>query len=492
MPAFLEALEAVRQGLPASLSSDRGEARLSPFRRRVTKIAREHESLAPTETIPPARTASLRLARRRRVRSLTSGAVLLIGATCIAYFWIKHAGRAAAPAVSPAAYKSLAVLPLRNLTANPAESVHLADGIAQSLTTKLTQLSGLRVTPWVTARRYRDSDSSVDAIAGVLSVEAVLVGTLQKAGERLRGTVALVDGKSGLRMWEDDFDEPLADVFSVQNRIAVGVATRLLGKLSGQEADTLATPAGRDPAAYENYLKGVAAMQREGPAASDEALALFLKAVDADPGLALAHAALGTVRVDRYYFAWGGMKELVSGEADLRRALQIDPHLIAARRGLIRAFWLRGKSEETLKQGKLVAESGATDVEALMARAEAYLFGGLEHKSLALFEEVLRQHPANAGSLWLTTVAGVWSGRFAESIRAGERYLAGFGEDPEVLLWMGLAWFSLGDTTRAEGFVERAILRPWPHRSYWGALYGLLGDIQKKAETKRNGNAGST
>ena len=431
-------------------------------------IQPRQQSLAPTTSLDPELLGRLRSPSRDRRLAMVAAAVVILGLTAGGIAWLMNrSGSSTSPK-----YSSLAVLPFRNTSEKPAESAYLSDGLSETLITKLTQMTSLRVPPWMTASRFRDPSVPIERLATDLKVDAILVGTYQSDGKRIRGTVSIVDGKGGYQVWAEQFDEPLADLFAVQNRIAIDAATKLLGKLTGKQAETLAVPAAASIEAYEYHLKGSLAHQKQTQADVQEAEGLFRRAIQIDPRFAPAWVGLGATLYDRYWASWdGGLKELASAEEAFRQALDLDSASIAARRGLIHVFFERGKSEECLKQGKLVDASGARGSEATLARAEAYLFGGLENRALPLFRQVMEEEPANQAAPWFMTLAACWAGSFQEAVDAGEKYLSAFGDDSEVHLWMAIALHSTGRRKDAEGHYRSAVEKLPRGALHYGPLY---------------------
>ncbi len=228
---------------------------------------------------------------------------------------------------------SVAVLPLTNISDDPLESDYLADGISQAVATKLTQV-GLRVTPWETSRRYRDSNYGADTIARELNVDAVLVGTFQIAGDEILTNLSLVDAESGFQSWADIIVEPHDDIFRMQLRIATGVAASLKQALTGEEEEALAVPESRSVDAYDFYLQGAHVMQEGEQEATDVAFQYFRRAVELDPSLAEAHVGLGAVYASRYWFGWGGgLTNLDQAAASYEKAIQLNPASGALRKG---------------------------------------------------------------------------------------------------------------------------------------------------------------
>ena len=446
--ATMEALRDDLEALDASGEVSQHDAPLTiqPRRPTVSRGATPDPRFTPTITLDHETIGGLRRWTRNRRVAIIGSTVLIIGLAAASTAWFVRRSSATVT------YASIAVLPFKNGSEKPAESDYLCEGLSQALINKLTQTTDLRVPPWMTVRRFSDPSVPAEKLAAQLRVDALLVGTIDSDGKRIHGSVSLVDGKSGFQIWADEFDEPMAGLFAVQKRIAVGAATRLLGKLSGQQADVFAVPVGASVEAYEYYLKGSFALKKETQAGTDEAAELFHRASEIDPRFAPAWAGAGVVHYRR-----GGLKEMVAAEDAFGTALDLDPSLIAARRGLVRVLWIRGKSEECLKQGKLIASSSEKGTEASVGRAEAYFFGGLHERALPLLRQVMHDDPANDAAPWFMSMAACWAGHFEEAVNAGEKYLAAFGEDYYVHMWMAVALHSTGRRKEAEAHYRRAI-----------------------------------
>ncbi len=426
----------------------------------------------------------------RSVMAVASLAVAVLAAASI--WW----GSGSDELGSGAQVPSVAVLPLRNLSQDPLETDYLAEGITQAVITRLVQ-AGLRVTPWETAQRYGGSGESAEEIARALNVEAVLVGTFQLAGEQMLTSLSLVDAETGLLSWADEFEDPYEDIFGVQRRIAVGVATNLKRELTGAEEATLAAPESRSVEAYDSYLQGAYLMQEEDPEATEVALQYFRRAVELDPNLAEAHVGLGAAYYARYYSGWGGgLSNLDRAEASYDAALRLNPAEMRARRGLIHTNWLRGLAESTLNHGQEAARVGrADDVETLLAQAEAYLFAGLPDLSLPLLRRVIAIDPLNAAAHFDLAFGGAVARQPAETIQAGNAFVRRFGDDPTVHWQLGMAYHLAGDNRRAEEHYTRAMgllatraaPRSDPFFIFVGTFFAQIGQDDRAVDVWQRG-----
>jgi serine/threonine protein kinase/tetratricopeptide (TPR) repeat protein len=392
-------------------------------------------------------------------------------------------------------FSSVAVLPFTAASDDHNDSEYLADGITQALITKLTQLPGskLRVTPWVTAERYKKSRKTIQEMAGEMRVDALVTGTVRRTERRISVNVSLIDASTGLQLWSDELDEPMTDIFLVQRRIAIGVATQLKGQLTGQQEQALAKPASHSAEAYEYYLRGKAALRQGGKEANRLGLELFQKALKIDADLAEALAGVGQVRYNQYYYGWQGeQRNLEEAEASFQQALRLHPRLASAHRGLVWVHWVRGKSEDCLKQGQKAASLGLDDPENLLARADAYNFGGLRHKSIDLYHRVIALDPANYEGHFSLAELHIFLGQFREAIDAGALFLRRFGDRSarETYMNMGLAYHCLGDPEKARAYYEQAIAaapEDWQTYRRLGVLHKQYGRPDQAIQTWKRG-----
>ena len=188
-------------------------------------------------------------------------------------------------APSPAARTSIAVLPLVNLTRDP-EKEYFGDGMAEELINMLTRVPGLKVPARTSSFAYKTRNIDVRQIARELEVDALLEGSVRSAGDRIRLTVQLVDGKSGYHLWSQNYDRDFRDLFTLQDELASAIVQAIRNKLNGTiDAVTQAPPA-QDLDAYQLYLRGRALMERGTQENLGRAVELLREAVTRDPGFA--------------------------------------------------------------------------------------------------------------------------------------------------------------------------------------------------------------
>ena len=216
---------------------------------------------------------------------------------------------------------SIAVLPFVNLSAER-DNDYFGDGLAEEIINSLTQTAGLKVIARTSSFMFRDKAVQMDEIARQLKVSHVLEGSVRKTGGRIRVTTHLVNAIDGYQLWSQRFDGEMADVFTVQEEIAIAITKELKGKLGG-------SPLGRSRPnleAYSAFLKGRFHLHKFGAADQAKAKEYFQAAISLDPDYARAYSGLAM------YYSWGpdAFDSQSTIHSLLNRALELDPSLAEA------------------------------------------------------------------------------------------------------------------------------------------------------------------
>jgi len=226
--------------------------------------------------------------------------------------------------------RSLAVLPFKPLVAE-ARDEYLELGMADALITKLSKLQQLAVRPTESILNYTSPGQDLQAAGRRLAVDAVVTGGVQRTGDQLRVTVQLVRAADGSTLWAEKFDAPWSDVFAMQDAISEQVARALALRLTNTERDLLVKRDTDNPAAYREYLIGRHFLSRRGREAVKSGAQHFEKAVELDPGYALAYAALADSYLLSVTTRWLPPKEAYpQARAAAIKALQLNSALAEA------------------------------------------------------------------------------------------------------------------------------------------------------------------
>jgi TolB-like protein len=222
--------------------------------------------------------------------------------------------------------KSIAVLPFDNLSNDP-EQEYFSDGMVDAILDHLFKVGELKVISRTSSMRYKDSVLPLKTIARELGVSAILEGSVQKIGNKVRITAQLIDTKNDTHLWSETFDRDLSDVFLIQSEVAQNVARELKVKLIQKET-VLIKPVTltNNQIAYDYYLKGMALQSKQEPLSAIE---MFSKAIQEDPVFAIAYAQRSRAHSFIYWTkrqaGWKDHKALALD--DLMKASDLNPDL---------------------------------------------------------------------------------------------------------------------------------------------------------------------
>jgi TolB-like protein len=230
--------------------------------------------------------------------------------------------------VTAAPIKSLAVLPLQNLSGDPQQD-YFADGITDELTTDLAQISALRVTSRTSAMQFRETKEPLPQIGKQLSVDGVVEGSVTRSGNRVRITAQLIEAKSDRHLWAKSYERNMEDVLSLQDEVARDIANEVHAKLTPREQTRLSSAPAIDPEAHEDYLRGRFFWNLRTEKDLGKARSYFELATQKAPTYAPAYSGLA----DTYFYlgyVWGHLpprEAMPLAKAAAVKALELDPHL---------------------------------------------------------------------------------------------------------------------------------------------------------------------
>ena len=223
--------------------------------------------------------------------------------------------------------ESIAVLPFTNRSP-VAEDEFFIDGIHDDLLTNLARIRGMKVISRTSVERFRDTDRPIPDIARELGVATVMEGAVQRAGDRVRINVQLIDANTDEHLWAEIYDRPLTteNLFDIQSEISEAIATALKTTLSAEESRRINERPTESLAAYNAYLRARRAFGLREIASMETALTEFRRAVDIDPEFAEAWA--GIAQVTMVQSSWTGRpleEGIQQATPALQRALALAP-----------------------------------------------------------------------------------------------------------------------------------------------------------------------
>jgi len=416
------------------------------------------EGVVRTEDLRPAQARSAQRITGRILDFIIIGALLLVIAMLIVgrLPFYRQTGESIPQ-------KSIAVLPLENLSGDP-NNAYFADGIQEEILTRLAGIADLKVISRSSTQQYRSKPRNLREIAKQLGVATILEGSVQKAVDQVRVNVQLVNAQSDAHLWADTYDRKLTDIFSVESEIAKGIAESLQAKLTGREEQALAIKPTNNAEAYDNYLRGLAYTLKPGasiPANMIGAQKYLREAVRLDPKFALGWAHLSNV--DSIGYLSQSLQPTVALGDEARQAaetaLALQPNLGEAlvAKGYYHYACLKDYDTAVryFEQARQLLPNSSRIPEAL-----AYVTRrqGQWDRSESYFSEAERLDPLNVRLLTEHAESYVMLRRFPEALRKFDQVLNITADDVDTLAYKAAIAQAEGDLPRAAALL--APLRP--------------------------------
>jgi len=391
------------------------------------------------------------------------------------------------PAVSSPKIESIAVLPLANLSGDPQQD-YFADGMTEELIATLGRLGALRVISRTSVMRYKKTEKPLPQIAKELNVDAVIEGSVLRAGNRVRITAQLIEASTDRHLWAETYDRDLQDVLTLQSEVALAIAEEVRIKSTPQERNRMASSRPVDPEAYEAYLKGQDAdrldiaikyfqqaieknpnfaMAYEGLASAygdlgstdlispqeswPKAKAAAMKALEFDDTLADAHLTLGRARF-RFDWDWTG------AESEFRRALQLNPSSAGAHALYGGFLLLMGRIDEAMAETRQSQELDPLSPFSYSGMGDVFLCSRQYDRAIEQLQktmEIFHSEERDAHTRFLLGRSYKGKGMFKEAIAEQEKAVALFPETPLYLGMLGNIYGSAGKKAQALKVLEQ-------------------------------------
>ncbi|HUG00437.1 MAG TPA: tetratricopeptide repeat protein [Longimicrobiales bacterium] len=295
--------------------------------------------------------------------------------------------------------RSIAVLPFADLSPE-GDQAYFSDGLAEEILNLLAQVRDLSVASRTSAFSLESSGLSIPEIADRLGVQYILEGSVRRAGDRIRVTAQLIDARTDRHLWSENFDRTLADVFAVQDEIAVAIGEALQVRLRGRDGGTV-TATQIAPDLYERFLQSRFLLRQRNLPAIARATELLEEVVEGEPGYAPALAQLA----EAHLLSGGtaGDPEELRERFDLilelvGRALAIDPSLAGAHAVRGNVAMTRGEYRAALVDYRRAIELDPDDPRAHHWLALLYSDAGHLDRAERAIAESLRLDPENANA----------------------------------------------------------------------------------------------
>jgi TolB-like protein/Flp pilus assembly protein TadD len=304
--------------------------------------------------------------------------------------------------------KSIAVLPFENLSEEKANA-YFAEGVQDEILTKLATVRDLKVISRISTAKYQSKPDNLKTVAQELGVSTILEGAVQRAGDKVRVNVQLIDANADAHLWAKSYDRDFKDVLSVESEVAEQIVDALKANLSPGESHALAAVSTRSPEAHDLFLRAQYELhQAESTLATntyDRADTFYRQALERDPNFAEAAASLAYSRLSRHWFVSPlAPQELEEAKSIIDRALKVAPDSPELHFALgVFFYWGHRQYKPALVEFDRVLEAQPNNAQARQFRGWIYRRRGEWERSIAEIQQAQEldprdpQIPANLG-----------------------------------------------------------------------------------------------
>jgi serine/threonine-protein kinase len=370
--------------------------------------------------------------------------------------------------------KSLAVLPMANLSGDPTQD-YFADGMTETLIAGLAKIGALRVISSRTSvMQYKGTHKSLPEIARELNVDAIVEGSVQRDGERVKVTVRLISAAEQ-HLWSDTYDRELRDVLTLQNDVARDVTQKIQIKLTPKEQESLGGARPIVPAAYDDFLRGRYYLNRQNQADNKNAIEMFEHAVEKDPNFAAAFAELAQAYVWRLFLFAPDEKELEEKAfVAVGKALSLDQNLAEAHLAQGRLLWTPAHQfphKGVIQEYRLALSLNSNLDEAHHQLALVYGHIGLFEEALQELDKAVAINPSNTLARYRVGEILLFQGKYEQALTALQNVPSDVNP---ALVGHQIVWaqFNLGRKEEAAATLEK-FLKDYPEDNR-----GLLTSLQ--------------
>jgi TolB-like protein/DNA-binding winged helix-turn-helix (wHTH) protein/Tfp pilus assembly protein PilF len=410
----------------------------------------------------------------------------------------------------PAKIESLAVLPLQNLSGDPAEE-YFADGMTEALVTELGKVHTLRVISRQSVMQYKGTNKPVPQIAKELNVDAVVEGSAMRAAGKVRITIQLVQANQERHLWSESYERKLSDVIALQREVSQAIVGEIQGKLASRERAYVINAPAVNPEAYEDYLRGRYHYEHRGryfdehrPLGLDQAISYFQQAIAKDPSYAPAyawlarcyatsgiyhptkevlpkaraaamkaleiddtqaeaHASLGFVKA-AYDWDWQG------AEREFSRAIELDPNNSSAHSQYVWYLEVMGRFDEAIAEAKSARMLDPFSVNTNRILGWAYLHARRYDEAIDQFKKTLELDPNYSGAQLYLADCYLLKGMYPEALALLQKLR------PRSDEFLAYLYGVTGQRSKALRVIEDMKRRPYMDPIFLVIAYAGVGD----------------
>lgn len=349
--------------------------------------------------------------------------------------WPKSDGRSSTdPVATDEVIRKIAVLPLANMSGDPTQE-YFADGMTEAITMELAKIKALHVISRTSVMQYRNTTKTMPTVAQELGVDALVEGSVLRAGDDVRITAQLIRGATDAHLWADSYDGTMANILKLQKDVALAIAKEINVTLTPTEESRISSAREVNPEAYDLSLQAGRKFRNLTAKNLDDAIELLLRAVDVAPDFAQAHATLAYAYWQCGLVGYGDTNENYrKHRAAARAALRIDEHHAGANSAL---GWAALSSEWDWQEAEFryqrAIDSDPNELSAFIGLAFLNVAMGRSHKAFEYNQRHLQLSPRTSHPYHIMAVTRM---NARDTPRALECIQRALEMRPDVVVWL--------------------------------------------------------
>ncbi len=361
--------------------------------------------------------------------------------------------------------RSLAVLPLQNLSRDP-DQEFFSDGTTEALISNLAQIHDLDVISRTSAMRYKGTTKTVPEIGRELGVDAIVEGSVQRVGGRVRITAQLIRASTDKHLWASEYERDAADVLKLEAEVARTIAQEIQAHLTPEETRRLASARSISPDAREAYLLGRYHQFKDNEADFRQAIEYFQQAIRLQPDYAAAYAGLSLT--SRFLMTRGFTKEEGAARTAALKAIELDPNL-----GEAHAAMAGLKFDDWDWTGAETEARRALELNYVDAYYSSVLtITGRHAQAIAAAEHAVKVDPLSSGIQGSYGIVLFFARKYEDALSQLKRSIDFEPRNYAAILMLGVTYEALGKPQEALAVFDRPEFRESP---YIARAYALLG-----------------
>ena len=403
------------------------------------------------------------------------------------FFW---RSRQPADVLPSGPVRSLAVLPLENLSSNPED--YFADGMTDELITDLAQISALRVISRTSVMPYKGVRKPLPQIGRELNVDAVVEGTVLRSGKQVRITAQLIRVPADKHLWAQSYEGDVRDTLALQQNVALAIARQIQIKLTPQEQAVLENAKVVNPEAYDNYLKGRYFWSKRTTDDLKKAAYYFNQAIQSDPTYPLPYTGLADIyqlsdqpqlareevekalalddqlaeahnSLARLLYRFNG--DWAGADREFKRALELDHNSAPAHHWYSMYLSLQGRKEQAIAEAEKAYELDPLSAVVGANLAKILQEAGQDDKAIEQAKKTLDLEPGSGVTHTVLGIAYQDKRMYPEAIAEYKRALQLGGPPEEVRGLLGYVYAVSGNRPAAEKMIAELKVR-WPGHTH--------------------------